>query len=96
MDRRRFLTYLGTIGVAGLSMKVLSSLNSSFEENKQPLIFFGHGSPMNAIEDNEFSKSWMLMGQGLSPKAILVISAHWETSRRHPIKNSINHSAKRF
>jgi 4,5-DOPA dioxygenase extradiol len=47
---------------------------------KMPVLFVGHGSPMNAIEDNEFSRAWTDMGKSLpTPKAILCISAHWET-----------------
>lgn len=49
-------------------------------ENKMPALFIGHGSPMNAIEDNEFSRAWIEMGKTLpTPQAILCISAHWET-----------------
>jgi 4,5-DOPA dioxygenase extradiol len=45
-----------------------------------PALFIGHGSPMNAIEDNAFRRSWQALGLGLpTPKAILCISAHWET-----------------
>ena len=45
-----------------------------------PVLFVGHGSPMNAIEDNPFSQSWHDLGQKLPrPRAILCISAHWET-----------------
>src|SRR5512146_758991 len=45
-----------------------------------PVLFVGHGSPMNAIEDNEFSQNWREVGRSLPrPKAILCISAHWET-----------------
>ena len=45
-----------------------------------PLLFVGHGNPMNAIEDNKFSQSWKKIGKELpKPKAILCISAHWET-----------------
>ena len=48
---------------------------------KLPALFIGHGSPMNAIEDNEFSRRWRQLGQTLpKPKAILCVSAHWETS----------------
>ena len=48
--------------------------------NKMPVLFVGHGSPMNAIEDNEFSQGWYEVGQALpKPKAILCVSAHWET-----------------
>ena len=45
-----------------------------------PVLFVGHGSPMNAIEDNEFSRTWADTGKTLPrPGAILCISAHWET-----------------
>jgi 4,5-DOPA dioxygenase extradiol len=50
-------------------------------ETRLPALFVGHGSPMNAIEDNEFSRAWMEMGQALpKPNAILCVSAHWETA----------------
>ncbi len=46
-----------------------------------PVLFVGHGSPMNAIEDNPFSHAWEEMGRTLPcPRAIVVISAHWETA----------------
>lgn len=45
-----------------------------------PVLFLGHGSPMNAIEDNAWRRSWQALGRRLPrPKAILCISAHWET-----------------
>jgi 4,5-DOPA dioxygenase extradiol len=45
-----------------------------------PVLFVGHGNPMNAIEDNQFSRTWHRVGNALPrPKAILCISAHWET-----------------
>lgn len=45
-----------------------------------PVLFLGHGSPMNAIEDNEFSLAWQEAAREIPrPKAILCISAHWET-----------------
>ena len=48
--------------------------------NRMPVLFIGHGSPMNAIEDNEFSRAWLAAGKALPhPKAILCISAHWES-----------------
>jgi 4,5-DOPA dioxygenase extradiol len=47
---------------------------------KMPALFVGHGSPMNAIEQNPYSQIWDEIGQQLPrPKAILAISAHWET-----------------
>lgn len=45
----------------------------------QPALFAGHGNPMNAIEDNFFSRTWAELGRTLpKPKAILCISAHWQ------------------
>lgn len=45
-----------------------------------PAIFLGHGSPMNAIEENLFTKSLTKLGETIArPKAILMVSAHWET-----------------
>ncbi|MET1056400.1 MAG: 4,5-DOPA dioxygenase extradiol [Pedobacter sp.] len=45
-----------------------------------PVLFIGHGSPMNGIEDNEFSGKWAEIGRTLPvPKAVLVVSAHWFT-----------------
>ncbi len=47
---------------------------------KMPVLFLGHGSPMNAIEDNEFVRGFQQIGKELpKPSAILCISAHWET-----------------
>jgi 4,5-DOPA dioxygenase extradiol len=48
---------------------------------KMPVFFIGHGNPMNAIEDNEFSRTWADAVQSIPmPTAILCISAHWETT----------------
>ncbi len=50
------------------------------DATRMPVLFIGHGSPMNAIEDNEFSHVWEEVGKKLpQPSAILCISAHWET-----------------
>jgi len=47
---------------------------------KMPVLFVGHGSPMNAIEENEYSAAWKMLADRLpKPKAILAISAHWYT-----------------
>lgn len=47
---------------------------------RMPAIFVGHGSPMLAIEDNDYTREWKAIGKQFKPKAILVISAHWYTS----------------
>lgn len=45
-----------------------------------PVFFFGHGTPMNAIEETEFALKWRSIGENLpTPTAILAISAHWLT-----------------
>ena len=47
---------------------------------KMPVLFVGHGSPMNAIEENEFSTGWREMGKKIPrPSAILCVSAHWQS-----------------
>lgn len=64
-------------------MTTLSAFNrfaSDLKEQQQliPGLFIGHGSPMNGIEDNEFSRRWTQMAKEIpTPKAVLVISAHW-------------------
>ena len=43
-----------------------------------PVLFIGHGSPMNGIEDNQFSRRWKKMAEEIpTPSAVLVVSAHW-------------------
>ncbi|MFZ1979652.1 MAG: 4,5-DOPA dioxygenase extradiol [Bacteroidota bacterium] len=47
---------------------------------RMPVLFLGHGSPMNAVEENEFVDGWKKIAREIpKPKAILCISAHWET-----------------
>jgi 4,5-DOPA dioxygenase extradiol len=47
-------------------------------QETMPAIFFGHGNPMNALADNEFTRAWREIGRTIpKPKAILCVSAHW-------------------
>jgi len=47
---------------------------------RMPVIFFGHGSPMNTLTSNQYTEAWRRLGSGApEPKAILAISAHWFT-----------------
>jgi len=64
-----------------MKLHALNSITSSFgATEKMPVLFLGHGSPMNAIEENEFVAGFRKTGRELpKPKAILVVSAHWET-----------------
>ncbi|NEM99080.1 4,5-DOPA-extradiol-dioxygenase [Pontibacter burrus] len=52
--------------------------NLNEQDQLMPVLFMGHGSPMNGIEDNEFSQYWSKLAQEIpTPKAVLVVSAHW-------------------
>jgi len=43
-----------------------------------PAIFFGHGNPMNALQDNDWTKAWAAIGKSIPrPRAVLCVSAHW-------------------
>lgn len=62
----------------------LDSLTSLKKSARMPVLFLGHGSPMNAIEDNEFRRSWQALGAEFGvkwpkPQLIVCISAHWRT-----------------
>ncbi len=81
MQRKDFLKI-----AAGLT--VMSSLSSfkrftdelGEQDQVMPVLFMGHGSPMNGIEDNEFSRHWKQVADKMPvPKAVLVVSAHWLT-----------------
>ena len=64
-----------------MKLDALNNLAGSAENTAQmPVLFLGHGSPMNAIEENEFVSGFREIGKTLpKPKAILCVSAHWET-----------------
>jgi 4,5-DOPA dioxygenase extradiol len=83
MNRKDFLKSIALLPLAGFAMNLnkLNILTDPFESTaKMPVLFVGHGSPMNAIETNEFSLEWQKLGKSLpKPNAILCISAHWET-----------------
>ncbi|WP_321426236.1 4,5-DOPA dioxygenase extradiol [uncultured Bacteroides sp.] len=62
-----------------------NKITESFKNTEQmPVLFVGHGSPMNAIEENEFVAGWRNIGKTIpKPNAILCISAHWVTRGTH-------------
>ena len=56
-----------------------SASASGKKTTRMPVLFVGHGSPLNAIEENEFSRAWEDTAAGLPrPRAILSVSAHWQ------------------
>ena len=83
MDRRNFLKALPFIPMAarGMNLNELHQATAGLKGGgKMPVLFMGHGSPMNAIEDNEFTREWARLAKTLPrPKAILCVSAHWLT-----------------
>lgn len=84
MHRKHFLTLMGTIAMGTLSgfKKFTDELNE--QDTYMPVLFIGHGSPMNAIEDNEFTKEWHKVANKIPvPKAVLIVSAHWLTKGTH-------------
>ncbi|EJJ4225958.1 4,5-DOPA dioxygenase extradiol [Salmonella enterica] len=47
---------------------------------RMPALFLGHGSPMNVLDDNDYTRVWRRLGEALPrPQAIVVVSAHWHT-----------------
>lgn len=86
MKRKRFIY---TIAGGLLTMGSLTGFKRftdelDEQEEKMPVLFIGHGSPMNGIENNEFSLQWEKKAKELPvPKAVLVVSAHWLTNGTH-------------
>lgn len=84
LQRRRFVKIAGLTSL-GLVLDPRVMANSIIEK-RMPVLFMGHGSPMNAVEDNPFTSGWRTMVQDIpKPKSILIISAHWETSGKTKI-----------
>ncbi len=100
MQRRQLLSAAGLIplSLASAMLQLPRSSNASTKSRiktpmktlknspKMPVLFLGHGSPMNAIEDNAYRRSWQALGQEFGegkkypmPSLILCISAHWIT-----------------
>lgn len=82
MNRKDFLkTMIATTATVslGTSLKALSE-NLKEQDEMMPALFVGHGSPMNAIENNEYTRTWQALAADMpKPKAILCVSAHWLT-----------------
>ncbi len=83
MKRSDFLKLitLSPLALAAMQVKEFESISQSFPKSpRMPLLFIGHGHPMNAIFDNHFTQSLQKMTRDIpKPNAIMVISAHWET-----------------
>jgi 4,5-DOPA dioxygenase extradiol len=70
--------------MSGISQFKVFSSSLPIQDHLMPVLFVGHGSPMNGIEDNEFSEKWSSIARDIPvPSAVLVISAHWFTKGTH-------------
>ena len=83
MKRSQFIKTLALLPVIApaMSLNELYQISQQLPKTKRmPVLFIGHGSPMNAIETNEFSNKWKELGKQIPlPSAVLCISAHWLT-----------------
>lgn len=87
MKRNEFLKSLAMLPLLTCNMKLQDFpklVESAPNSTRMPALFVGHGSPMNALEDNPFTRSLQKLGaefkkEGKIPSAILVVSAHWLT-----------------
>ena len=83
MKRRKFLNTLAIspLGLTTMKNDLLKKMASEGKTtSRMPVLFLGHGSPMNAIEENQFVQGFRKVSSEIEqPRAILCISAHWET-----------------
>lgn len=85
MERKEFLKLL-TAAAMITSLSGFRRFTSALgeQDQKMPVLFVGHGSPTNAIEDNEFTQRWKKLAKEIpQPAAVLVVSAHWLTRGTH-------------
>lgn len=85
MDRKKFIQLLSG-ATAAMTLGSLNTLAETLPKDgkRMPVLFIGHGSPMNAIETNEFTQTWLKLAKEIpTPKAVLCISAHWLTKGTH-------------
>ena len=83
MERKDFLKLITAIPLTIGTMKIseLYAFSHNFKKTKKmPALFLGHGHPMNALYDNDFTRRLKEIGKEIErPNAILMLSAHWQT-----------------
>lgn len=83
MTRKHFLSTIAALPLGAIAMninefKTITETHSSTD--RMPMLFIGHGNPMHALWDNDFTKSLAKISSTVDkPKAILMVSAHWLT-----------------
>src|SRR5688500_4928060 len=85
MNRKDFIkTMAAATGTLSLASLRTFSEGLDSDGTKMPALFIGHGSPMNGIHENDFSREWKSLADAAPvPTAVLVISAHWLTHGTH-------------
>ena len=93
MERLQFLKTMALLPLVGASMKLefFEKISNNFSDTKKtPLIFIGHGHPINALLDNDFTQHLSKIGTSIEkPNAIMIISAHWTTKGTFVSVNSL-------
>jgi 4,5-DOPA dioxygenase extradiol len=80
LHRRRLLAGALPVAALGALSSLADAMGSPDAGQRMPVLFIGHGSPMNAIQENQFTRFLRTWKQQLAqPKALLVVSAHWLT-----------------
>jgi 4,5-DOPA dioxygenase extradiol len=83
MTRQAFLKLFSVAPfiTQNMNLNELSNISNSFPlSKKMPVLFIGHGHPMNALFDNNFTQALTKIGKSIEkPNAIMLVSAHWET-----------------
>lgn len=80
MERGKFIASIFLTTTAMTTLSSFKNFTDTLKEQEQlmPVLFIGHGSPMNGIEDTIFSRNWTQMAKDIpTPNAVLVVSAHW-------------------
>ncbi len=84
MDRKDFIKSILALSLLPFIQRYNPIFNTSdMNTEKLPVLFIGHGNPMNALQDNDFTKKLKSVGSAIKekyqPKGILMVSAHWLT-----------------
>jgi 4,5-DOPA dioxygenase extradiol len=91
MTRKHFLSTVTALplGAIAMNLKEFAHIVDDHKPTERmPVLFIGHGSPMNALWDNSFTQGLAKIGAGIEkPNAILVISAHWLTRGTYVASN---------
>jgi len=83
MERLQFLKTMASLPLirASIKLEAYEKISTTFPKTqKTPLLFIGHGHPINALLDNDFTQNLTKIGTSIEkPNAIMIISAHWTT-----------------